>query len=472
MSSSRASSALEPGAKGMVDGGITPQTEQVFANLRAILEEAGSSLDRLVKTTVFLQNLDDFAAMNEVYKPRRRRRRLRARPSRSRSSHPERSSRSRRSPSSKEIEEYVRSLELDAYVVGGAVRDELLGVDSKDADFLVPGVDIDRPARGSVTLRTDRGARRRRAQRGCAPLPARPAIALARPGRDRAGPAAPRGLDRARPARLRDRRRPSGARRGGSRAPRLHGQRDGPPARRRLAGRPVRRPGRRRVPHAAHGLAATASRRIRCASFAACASSRSSAWSPTSRRSRRCASKLRALRSSRVSASAAGSTQTVSVSCRSCCWAAIRRQALRLARDTGVLVQVLPEFEPAIGFQQESRYHDLTVDEHTFAVVQAAADAGNSLRRTAGRALPRSRQAAGRLARDRRPAALLRAPRVLGPVARAGERRSRLAGAVEAPVPERSSLARRPDRPRTHARPGARRPRARAQVARPLRRRA
>ena len=51
-------------------------------------------------------------------------------------------------------------------------------------------------------------------------------------------------------------------------------------------------------------------------------------------------------------------------------------KALRIARDTGVLVELLPEFEPAIGFQQESRYHDLTVDEHTFAVVQAAADAG------------------------------------------------------------------------------------------------
>ena len=59
---------LEPGAKEMVEGGITPQTEQVFANLRAILEEAGSSLDSLVKTTVYLQQLDDFAAMNEVYK--------------------------------------------------------------------------------------------------------------------------------------------------------------------------------------------------------------------------------------------------------------------------------------------------------------------------------------------------------------------------------------------------------------------
>ncbi len=55
------------------------------------------------------------------------------------------------------------------------------------------------------------------------------------------------------------------------------------------------------------------------------------------------------------------------------------RRALRLARDTGVLVELLPEFERSIGFEQESRYHDLTVDEHTFAVVQAAADAGTSL---------------------------------------------------------------------------------------------
>ena len=48
-------------------GEISAQTEQVFANLRAILEAAGTSLDQLVKTTVFLQNLDDFAGMNEVY---------------------------------------------------------------------------------------------------------------------------------------------------------------------------------------------------------------------------------------------------------------------------------------------------------------------------------------------------------------------------------------------------------------------
>lgn len=57
---------LEPGDK-TVDGDITQQTEQVMRNLAAILDAAGSSLDRLVKTTVFLQHLDDFTAMNEVY---------------------------------------------------------------------------------------------------------------------------------------------------------------------------------------------------------------------------------------------------------------------------------------------------------------------------------------------------------------------------------------------------------------------
>jgi 2-iminobutanoate/2-iminopropanoate deaminase len=57
---------LRPGDT-TVAGGIAEQTEQVMQNLAAILDAAGSSLDRLVKTTVFLQRLDDFAAMNDVY---------------------------------------------------------------------------------------------------------------------------------------------------------------------------------------------------------------------------------------------------------------------------------------------------------------------------------------------------------------------------------------------------------------------
>ena len=50
-----------------VGDGIREQTEQTLANLSAILEAAGSSMDRLVKTAVFLTNLDDFQGMNEVY---------------------------------------------------------------------------------------------------------------------------------------------------------------------------------------------------------------------------------------------------------------------------------------------------------------------------------------------------------------------------------------------------------------------
>ena len=60
--------ALKPDHAVMVSDEITGQTEQVLTNLRAILEAAGSGLDRLVKTTVFLQSLDDFPAMNDVYK--------------------------------------------------------------------------------------------------------------------------------------------------------------------------------------------------------------------------------------------------------------------------------------------------------------------------------------------------------------------------------------------------------------------
>ena len=59
---------LRPGSAEIVGTTIQEQTEQVMANLRAILEAAGSGLDRLVKTTVFLSRLEDFAGMNEVYR--------------------------------------------------------------------------------------------------------------------------------------------------------------------------------------------------------------------------------------------------------------------------------------------------------------------------------------------------------------------------------------------------------------------
>jgi 2-iminobutanoate/2-iminopropanoate deaminase len=59
--------SLRPDHAEIVGDSIAEQTEQVFANLRAILEAAGSGLDRLVKTTVYLTDLADFGGMNEVY---------------------------------------------------------------------------------------------------------------------------------------------------------------------------------------------------------------------------------------------------------------------------------------------------------------------------------------------------------------------------------------------------------------------
>jgi 2-iminobutanoate/2-iminopropanoate deaminase len=51
----------------MIDGGIKEQTHQVFKNLEAVLTAAGASFDTVVKATVFIKSMDDFAAINEVY---------------------------------------------------------------------------------------------------------------------------------------------------------------------------------------------------------------------------------------------------------------------------------------------------------------------------------------------------------------------------------------------------------------------
>lgn len=58
---------LIPGTKQLAEGGIEDQTAQSLDNLSAVLHAAGSSLGQVVKTTVFLANMDDFAAMNAVY---------------------------------------------------------------------------------------------------------------------------------------------------------------------------------------------------------------------------------------------------------------------------------------------------------------------------------------------------------------------------------------------------------------------
>ena len=58
---------LDPATGAMVEGDITAQTQQVFANLKAVLAEAGASFDHVVKTTVFLADMNDFATVNEIY---------------------------------------------------------------------------------------------------------------------------------------------------------------------------------------------------------------------------------------------------------------------------------------------------------------------------------------------------------------------------------------------------------------------
>ena len=58
---------IDPATGNLVSGGIEEQTRQVFCNLKAVLEEAGSGLDKIIKNTCFMDNMGDFAKMNAVY---------------------------------------------------------------------------------------------------------------------------------------------------------------------------------------------------------------------------------------------------------------------------------------------------------------------------------------------------------------------------------------------------------------------
>ncbi|MBS1810490.1 MAG: RidA family protein [Acidobacteria bacterium] len=58
---------LVPETMQIIEGDVQAQTARVFENIRAVLEAAGSALDKVVKTTVFLADMNDFTAMNEVY---------------------------------------------------------------------------------------------------------------------------------------------------------------------------------------------------------------------------------------------------------------------------------------------------------------------------------------------------------------------------------------------------------------------
>ena len=60
--------ARDPKTKAFIGGDVETQTEQVILNLKAILEAAGSSLDKVVKVTIFLTDIRDFAGMNEIYR--------------------------------------------------------------------------------------------------------------------------------------------------------------------------------------------------------------------------------------------------------------------------------------------------------------------------------------------------------------------------------------------------------------------
>jgi 2-iminobutanoate/2-iminopropanoate deaminase len=60
--------AIDPSTQEVISGDVAAQTDRVLKNLSAILKTAGSGLEKVVRSTVFLKNMGDFAAMNEVYR--------------------------------------------------------------------------------------------------------------------------------------------------------------------------------------------------------------------------------------------------------------------------------------------------------------------------------------------------------------------------------------------------------------------
>jgi len=278
----------------------------------------------------------------------------------------------------KEIENYVRSLELDAYLVGGAVRDELLGLDSKDADFLVPGLDTDglRAALAphgrvedlvvadrlvGVRLHPRDGRIRKLTRAGIEFAPPRREVSTG-PGRHDFEIVADASLSVEDDMRRRDFTVNAMARRveTGELVDPLGGRAD-------LEARRLRTV-------SPQSFREDPLRLVRALRFVSQLGLEPDEKLLAQMREEATAVKL--VSGERIggglAADGMGELSKLLLG-------AEPARALRLARDTGVLVELLPEFGPAIGFDQESRYHDLTVDEHTFAVVQAAADEGFSL---------------------------------------------------------------------------------------------
>ncbi len=279
----------------------------------------------------------------------------------------------------KAIEDYVRSLGLDAYLVGGAVRDRLLGLDSKDADFLVPGVD-------SASLRAALEPHGRVEEL----VVAGRAVGMRLfPRRRELRAFAPAGIEFAPP------------RREQSTGPGRHdfaivvdpgasveddlGRRDftiNAIAQRLADGELVDPYGGR------EDLTAQLLRTVSARSFAEdplrlvrglrFVSQLGFDLDPTTlAQMEEEAASVALVSGERIggglAADGMGELSKLLLGREP-------RRALRLARDTGVLVAVLPEYGPAIGYDSHSADHELTLDEHIFAVVQAAAEAGASLR--------------------------------------------------------------------------------------------
>jgi tRNA nucleotidyltransferase/poly(A) polymerase len=277
-----------------------------------------------------------------------------------------------------ELEEYVRGLDLDAYLVGGAVRDELLGLDSKDADFLVPRLDTEGLRRAlephgrvedlvvadrlvGVRLHPREKSIRRLAPAGIEFAPPRKEVSTG-PGRHDFEIVADPDLPIADDMRRRDFTVNAMARRvsTGELVDPLGGRAD-------LERRVLRTT-------SPSSFAEDPLRLVRALRFVS-----QLGFAPdesTLQQMHDEAASVRHVSGERIGgglhADGMGELSKLLLGREPA-------RALRLARDTGVLVELLPEFEQAIGFEQESKYHDLTVDEHTFAVVQAAADAGASL---------------------------------------------------------------------------------------------
>jgi len=277
-----------------------------------------------------------------------------------------------------ELEQYVRDLNLDAYLVGGAVRDELLGHESKDADFLVPGVDTEGLKRAlephgrveelvvagrlvGVRLHPSDKEVRRLVPAGIEFAPPRKEVSTG-PGRHDFEIVADPSLSVEDDMRRRDFTVNAMARRlaTGELVDPVGGRKD-------LAARVLRTVSE-------SSFAEDPLRLVRALRFVS-----QLGFEPdpsTVRQMREEAESVALVSGERIggglAADGLGELSRLLLGREPA-------RALYLARDTGVLVQMLPEFERAIGFDQESRYHDLAVDEHTFAVVQAAADAGYSL---------------------------------------------------------------------------------------------